>query len=100
MPRLSDLPEIVGFFSYSREDDEDFDHSLSKLRTRIQNELRAQLGRSRETLRLWQDREAIPPGTLWASEIKGAIEQSVFFIPIVSPRVVRSEYCGTEFHEF
>jgi hypothetical protein len=100
MPTLSELPEIVGFFSYSREDDEDFDHSLSKLRTRIQSELRGQLGRTRETLRLWQDREAIPPGTLWASEIKAAIDQSVFFIPIVSPRVVRSEYCITEFQEF
>jgi hypothetical protein len=100
MPALSDLPELIGFFSYSREDDEDFDHSLSKLRTRIQNELRGQLGRSREALRLWQDREAIPPGTLWASEIQAAIGQSVFFIPIVSPRVVRSGYCGTEFREF
>jgi hypothetical protein len=100
MPALSDLPELIGFFSYSREDDEDFDHSLSKLRTRIQNELRGQLGRSRESLRLWQDREAIPPGTLWASEIQAAIGQSVFFIPIVSPRVVRSGYCGIEFREF
>ena len=100
MPTLSDLPVIVGFFSYSRDDDEDFDHALSKLRTRIQNELRGQLGRSKETLRLWQDREAIPPGTLWASEIKAAIDQSVFFIPIVSPRVVRSEHCGVEFQEF
>jgi hypothetical protein len=100
MPRLSDLPELIGFFSYSREDDEDFDHALSKLRTRIQNELRGQLGRSRETLRLWQDREAIPPGTLWAAEIQAAIDQSVFFIPIVSPRVVRSDYCVTEFTEF
>jgi hypothetical protein len=100
MPALSDLPELVGFFSYSREDDENFDHALSKLRTRIQNELRAQLGRSKETLRLWQDKEAIPPGTLWASEIQAAVHQSVFFIPIVSPRVVRSEYCGTEFEKF
>jgi hypothetical protein len=100
MPALSDLPELVGFFSYSREDDEDFDRALSKLRTRIQNDLRAQLGRSRETLRLWQDREAIPPGTLWASEIQAAIDQSAFFIPIVSPRVVRSEYCSTEFQKF
>ena len=100
MPRLSDLPELIGFFSYSREDDEDFDHALSKLRTRIQNELRGQLGRSRESLRLWQDKEAIPPGTLWASEIQAAIGQSVFFIPIVSPRVVRSQYCGIEFDKF
>jgi hypothetical protein len=65
MVSLTDLDELVGFFSYSREDDDDSEQALSTLRTRIQNELRTQLGRSKETLRLWQDREAIPPGTLW-----------------------------------
>jgi hypothetical protein len=75
MPSLAELPEIVGFFSYSREDDADSEHALTTLRRRIQNELRAQLGRSGETLRLWQDAEAIPPGTLWRSQIQGALDQ-------------------------
>jgi hypothetical protein len=97
MPSLTDLPELVGFFSYSREDDEDFGDVLSALRLRIQSELRSQLGRSRNSLRLWQDREAIAPGKLWQSEIEGAIDQSAFFIPIISPRMLKSEYCGIEF---
>src|SRR6516165_4442564 len=100
MSSLADLSEIVGFFSYSREDDEASDGSLSALRLAIQRELSAQLGRSRTTFRLWQDQEAIAPGRLWESEIKTAVEQAVFFIPIVTPRAVNSHYCKFEFEAF
>jgi len=44
------------------------------------------------TFRLWQDKEAIALGSLWESEIKAAVTQSVFFIPIIAPTVVRSAY--------
>ena len=100
LPALTDLPELVGFFSYSRDDDRDSEGGLTLLRRRIQSELRGQLGRSEKTLRLFQDAEAIPPGTLWEGEISGAIEQSAFFIPIISPRVIQSEHRGVEFQKF
>jgi hypothetical protein len=99
MSSLVDLPEIVGFFSYSREDDEAFEGTLSALRDAIQRELSAQLGRSRSTFRLWQDQTAIAPGQLWESEIKKAVEQAVFFIPIVTPRAVNSHHCKFEFEK-
>jgi hypothetical protein len=47
MPALADFPELVGFFSYSREDDEGSRGALSALRDAIQRELSAQLGRSK-----------------------------------------------------
>jgi DNA repair exonuclease SbcCD ATPase subunit len=97
---LAQLPELVGFFSYSREDDEDFRGSLSALRDAIQRELSAQLGRTRRNFRLWQDQEAIAPGKDWKAEIEKAVEQSVFFIPIVTPRAVGSDYCQFEFASF
>jgi len=100
MPSLADLPEVIGFFSYSREDDEAFKGALSGLRGAIQSELGARLGRSRTNFRLWQDREAIAPGKLWESEIKAAIEHAVFFIPIITPRGVNSRYCKFEFDTF
>src|SRR5579872_2086159 len=100
MAVLSDLPEIVGFFSYSREDDTDSYGRLSALRGRIQAELRGQLGRTTKTFRLWQDKEAIPSGTLWASEIKVAVSQAVFFIPIITPTVVASRHCRFELEAF
>jgi len=100
MSSLADLPEIIGFFSYSREDDESFKGSLSALREGIQRELSAQLGRSKRTFRLWQDQEAIAPGTLWETEISSAVAQSIFFVPIVTPRAVNSEHCRFEYETF
>jgi hypothetical protein len=100
MSSLADLPELIGFFSYSRDDDDDSRGALSELRDRIQRELRGQLGRSRSTLRIWQDKEAIAPGKLWESEIGAALEGAVFFIPIVTPTTVKSQHCKHEFESF
>jgi hypothetical protein len=100
MSSLADLPELVGFFSYSREDDADSFGALSALRTRIQGELRGQLGRTAKTFRLWQDKEAIASGTLWETEIKNAVGQSAFFIPIITPTVVASPHCRFELDSF
>ena len=97
---LSDLPELVGFFSYSREDDEYPPGALSKLRERIQQELRSQLGRHRSDFRVWQDKAAIAHGTLWEEEIRSAIAQSAFFVPIVTPTAIKSRHCKFEFESF
>ena len=90
----------VGFFSYSREDDEDSYGALSALRERIQRELRAQLGRSQKTFRHWQDKEAIASGKLWEAEIKTAVWESAFFMPIITPTAVKSPYCKFELEAF
>src|SRR5215813_9758495 len=97
MPSLAELPELVGFFSYSRRDDERSGGALSALRKRIHDELGLQLGRD---LRLWQDTAAIPHGALWQDEIDRAVAESVFFIPIVTPSAVSSEHCKYEFDAF
>jgi MFS family permease len=97
MSSLAELNELVGFFSYSRRDDERAGGALSALRKRIHDELGLQLGRD---LRLWQDTAAIPLGTLWSDEINRAIAESVFFIPIVTPAAVGSEHCRFEFDSF
>jgi formylglycine-generating enzyme required for sulfatase activity len=100
MSSLADFPELVGFFSYSQDDDIGSHGALSTLRQRIQHELRAQLGRSFKNFRLWQDKESIAPGTLWKSEIKSAAEQSGLFIPIITPTVVNSPFCKFELDSF
>ena len=101
MASLAELSNLVGFFSYSREDDEDFRGELSAIRAAIGRNLAALLGRSkRRNFHLWQDVEAIAPGKLWETEIAKAIEESVFFIPIVTPRAVQSPYCKSEFESF
>jgi predicted metalloprotease len=100
MSSLADAPDLVGFFSYSREDDEDSGGKLSKLRERIQAELRGQLGRTKRDFRLWQDKTAIAHGELWEDRIKSAVAESVFFIPIITPTAVRSYHCKFEFESF
>ena len=50
--------------------------------------------------KLWQDTVAIPEGAEWEGEIKRAISESVFFIPIVTPNSVASRHCRTEFEAF
>jgi hypothetical protein len=101
MASLAELPNLVGFFSYSREDDEDYRGELSAIRAAIGRNLAALLGRSKQqNFRLWQDVEPIAPGKLWDTEITTAIEEAVFFIPIVTPRAVQSPYCKSEFESF
>src|SRR5262249_21036144 len=100
MSSLADASDLVGFFSYSREDDEDSGGKLSKLRERIQAELRGQLGRTKRDFRLWQDKTAIAHGELWEDTIKKGISESVFFIPIITPTAVRSYHCKFEFDSF
>lgn len=100
MSSLADLPELVGFFSYSRDDDEGFGRQLSSLRNAIREELAAALGRNKRNFDLWQDQDSIAPGEMWETEITKAINQATFFIPIVTPRAVRSEYCKFEFNAF
>lgn len=97
MSSLADLPELVGFFSYSRRDDQNSEGALTRLRARIYSELRLQLGRE---LRLWQDTAAIPEGSLWEQEIKSAIAEAAFFVPIVTPSAVGSKHCRVEFTSF
>jgi flagellar biosynthesis GTPase FlhF len=97
MSSLHELPDLTGFFSYSRRDDEHSQGALSDLRRQIYNELRLQLG---SELKLWQDTMAIPEGALWESAIQRAISESVFFIPIVTPSSVGSKHCRFEFEAF
>src|SRR5262245_1787808 len=100
MSSLADASDLVGFFSYSREDDTGSGGKLSKLRERIQEELRLQLGRTRKDFRLWQDKVAIAHGELWEDTIKKGIAESVFFIPVITPTAIKSYHCKFEFESF
>jgi serine/threonine protein kinase len=84
----------TGFWSYSRRDDELSGGKLSQLRSALAQELQQQYGR--EQVRLFQDTTAIPHGAAWLGEIKKAIGQSSFFIPIITPNFIQSEWCSKE----
>jgi hypothetical protein len=87
----------VGFWSYARSDDAHSDGHLSQLRTIVGKAIALQYGGD---ITIWQDIQAIPPGADWAASIERTISQTVFFIPIVTPRYLKSTHCLQEFQSF
>ena len=65
MASLTELPNLVGFFSYSRNDDEGDDGAVAGLANRIYRELRSQLGRTDKNFKLWRDKDALAAGEHW-----------------------------------
>lgn len=84
----------IGFWSYATQDDMASGGRLSKLRSMLMNELQQQYGRN--PIKIFQDVAAIPPGSEWDEEIRNALTQATFFIPIITPAFVESEYCAQE----
>jgi len=91
------LPPI-GFWSYARTDDEDSYGWLRKLRLRLSARLRQRTG-NRAT-KLWQDQEAIRTGADWPRTIDRAIAESSFFVSIIIPAFLHSEWCCKELLAF
>src|SRR5262249_29380650 len=100
MPSLLDLPEPSGCFTHARRVDGPSSGALPAPRGHIERELRGQLGRSRAELRFRHSSEPFAPGRLWEDEIKAAIEQSVVFVPILTPFFVKSAHCRFELEAF
>jgi serine/threonine protein kinase len=88
----------VGFWSYARQDDQLSSGRLTALRSLLVQELQQQYGR--EPVRLFQDHDTITHGSDWEDEIKKAIDASTFFIPIITPNFVQSEWCCREVELF
>jgi protein TonB len=91
--RVSRLPPI-GFWSYSRQDDELSKGKLSLLRSLLMSEIQQLFGRER--VQLFQDVSAIPHGASWEREIRTSLANSTFFVPILTPNFVQSEWCARE----
>jgi hypothetical protein len=100
MASLADLPNLIGFFSYSRNDDEGDDGAVAALANRIYRELRSQLGRTDKNFKLWRDKDALAAGDDWNEKLTAAVSESVFFIMMVSPSALNSSFCRFEFDSF
>ena len=90
--------EPIGFWSYTRLDDEHSGGSLSLLRRRLLSELQQRVGRCKVTI--FQDVEAIPFGSDWQKQIDAGIGAASFFIPIITPSFLQSEGCCYEVTQF
>jgi formylglycine-generating enzyme required for sulfatase activity len=88
----------IGFWSYTRQDDEHADGSLNRLRRRLLSELQTRVGRRKVTI--FQDTEAIPFGSDWQNQIDAWLGAASFFIPIITPSFLQSEGCCYEVTQF
>ncbi|MBB4267837.1 toll/interleukin-1 receptor domain-containing protein [Roseospira visakhapatnamensis] len=84
----------VAFFSYSRHDDQAVDGLLSKIRSKLEVEVRVRSGD--EDLQVFQDTDDIDMGDDWRSVLREAIDSSVVFIPVVTPFYFTRPACREE----
>jgi TIR domain len=91
------VADPVGFWSYARLDDAHSDGQLSQLRVIVGKAIGLQYGGE---VQLWQDVTAIPFGADWAETIERTIGRTSFFLPVITPRFLKSPYCLDEFVSF
>lgn len=85
----------TGFWSYTSQDDSASRGRLSRLRSMLADEIQQGVGRI-PRVNIFQDVAAIPPGTDWEKQIREAIAQASFLIPIITPGFLQSEWCCNE----
>ena len=98
---MTDYLPPIGFWSYTSSDEDASGGRLSQLRALLAKELQLKVGREPK-VHIFQDVAAIPHGANWAEAIHKALAESSFFIPIVTPAFLQSEWCCREvmrFHE-
>jgi len=82
----------IGFWSYSTSDDEHSGQRLSRLRARVAAEFQQLIG-ARPKVSSFQDKTTIQADADWEKEINEAIAGCSFFVPIVTPAFLQSEWC-------
>ncbi|MER5387357.1 toll/interleukin-1 receptor domain-containing protein [Streptomyces sp. NPDC002688] len=88
-----DRDEPVGFWSYTRRDDEIERGKIKRLVDLISDEFEIMTGRE---LHIFFDKQDISWGEEWRSRIDSAIMGTTFMIAIVTPRFFRSQECRRE----
>lgn len=84
----------IAFFSYARRDDEASHQLLSKIRKKLETEVQVHAGDG--DLEVFQDTDDLEPGDEWESKLRGAIDNSAFFIPVITPFYFNRPVCRRE----
>jgi hypothetical protein len=91
-----DRPPAV-FLSYARFDDQQDAGQISRLRERLEGEVRAATG---VELTIFEDREDIRWWQEWQARVESALEAVTFLIPILTPAFFQSAACRRELETF
>lgn len=87
----------TGFVSYVHKDDNDAKGRVLNLIREIEAEFSLLTG---EDLEIFVDRSSIRWGDRWRDKIDNALQDTTFFIPIITPRFFKSQECRNEFLKF
>lgn len=85
------------FLSYTRFDDQNDGGAISEFRRRLANAVRAVTG---ETFEIFQDVDGIGLGEHWPGKLDEMLEETRFFMPILTPSFFRSQACRDELEKF
>jgi TIR domain len=89
--------ETAGFWSYVRKDDRGMHGAIRRLAKHVIEEYGVLTG---QDLDLFFDSASLKWGDDWESKIRQALEETTFFIPIITPRYFASEECRNELLSF
>jgi hypothetical protein len=90
------VAEIAGFWSYVHADDDSVGNAVVKLAKRVMSEFELL---SAEKLHLFIDRD-LEWGEEWKNRIDRELQETTFFIPIITPRYFQSDECRRELVKF
>jgi hypothetical protein len=95
---VTSAPGLLAFISYSRADDRDLRQYITKFRCGLERWVRRYLAgfADGDEIALFQDRDSIGWGQPWRDRIQSALEEVIFFIPIVTPGFFASRECREE----
>ena len=91
------MARSAAFWSYAHEDARRDGEALLRLAHRLSDEFALLTG---DELVIFIDRDAIEWGEEWRRRIDGALAETTFFIPIVTPRYFTREECRRELLTF
>jgi hypothetical protein len=86
-----------GFWSYAHQDEDQARGRISRLAQRIRDEFSLITG---DDLELFLDRESLAWGDAWRLRIDTALQDTTFFIPVITPRYFKREECRKELMKF
>jgi hypothetical protein len=89
--------EVIAFWSYSHDDNVLDSNGILRLANSLKDEFALLTGRS---LKMFVDRASIEWGNQWRFEIDSALDQSAFFILVISPRYFARPECRRELLNF
>ncbi|MEV5340257.1 toll/interleukin-1 receptor domain-containing protein [Streptomyces sp. NPDC052676] len=90
-------PSPAGFWSYTHRDDEIEEGRIRRLASKIANEFE---GITADEFDVFIDKKDIRWGDEWRKRIDSALNGSTFFMPIITPRFLKSEECRREILTF